>query len=360
MKEKLCCTIKNSDLAVPKEKRMFLVYPAPGLCPCTLEEREDGIVLHFSADGMSPAQTVRDKTRAEKLRFLINLAELEYLHKDYAFSLAPDNLVIDLNLRPHVLSRDLNTGGESFLDKYKAVIGQTLASRYSYDDYLNGGGDLYRKQKLLAEIGALETAAGIKAHLEAEYEATVKKTSATKKLVSKQSVTLSRILIPILAVSLAITAFFAVRAVFIDIPHQSRVIEASQAFIARDYVTVQNALRDISLPDMTDETKHLLAHAYVITEALTDEQKEHILAGLTRMTYSVLFDFWIHLGRLEFDASIEIAQLYRDSDLLYFSYIKKREYIQTDTSLSGEERAAILDHLDREITRLQNERAVGE
>jgi type VII secretion protein EssB len=360
MEEILCCTIKNSDLNVPKEKRLFLIYPASGLCPCTLEEREDGIVLNFNADGMFPAQMVQNKSRADKLRFLINLSELEYLHKDYTFSMSPDNLLTDLNLRPHILSRDLNNGDTTLMQKYKAVIGQLLAPRYSYADYLNGGGDLYKKQKLLSKIGELETVADVREYLESEYDETIKKTAETKKLVSKQSVTLSRILIPVLTVSLAIVSFFSVRAIFIDIPHQSRIIEASQFFIARDYVAVQNALHDVSLTDMTYETKHLLAYSYVITEALSDEQKEHILAGLTRMTYSVLFDFWIHLGRLEFDESIEIAQLYRDSDLLYFTYIKKREYVQTDISLPGDERTALLDHLDREITRLQNERTLEE
>jgi len=41
VEENICCAIKNSDLNVPKEKRVFLTYPAPGLCPCTLEELEE-------------------------------------------------------------------------------------------------------------------------------------------------------------------------------------------------------------------------------------------------------------------------------------------------------------------------------
>ena len=82
MKDVLSCTLKNSELNVPKEKRMFLVYPSAGLCPCTLEECEDGVVLSFSAEGMAPAAKVQEKARAEILRFLILDREITRLQNE--------------------------------------------------------------------------------------------------------------------------------------------------------------------------------------------------------------------------------------------------------------------------------------
>jgi len=357
MEEKQCCTLKNSELNIPKEKRMFLTYPATGLCPCTLEETEDGIALHFETEGMADASAINTKVKADKLRFLINVSELESLHKDYTFSLALSNLAIDRSLRPYVLVRDLNCGGVTFLQKYMAIIGDVLTPKYSYDDYINGGADLYTKSKLLAEISKLETVAEIKKRLESEYDETISEIAQTKKLVSKSSVIASYILIPILAAALIAASFFAIRAIFFDIPHQEQIISASHAYIAGEYISVQQMLRDIEPEDMEFETRHFLARSYVITEPLRDDQRDRILMGLTRMAESMQFDFWIHLGRLEFDEAIDIAHRTGASDLRLFAYMKLHAFLESTVPEPGEGDAhrAELDRLEREITRLNAE-----
>ena len=360
MEENICCTIKNSELNVPKGKRAFLTYPTPGFCSCTLEEHEDGIALNFRPDGLEAAELVSKKSYAEKLRFLINAAELESCHIEYMFTLSLENLLVDLNLRPQVLSRDLNYGMTSFIQKYNALIGQVLFPKYSYEDYLSGGEDLLKKQKLLKELAELETVPEIKARLEEEHTEALNKTAATKKLVFKRNVVTARILIPVLAAALMAAAFFTVYAHIVEIPHRNQIIIASQAYIAGDYIAVQVALRDIPTSEMTYETKHLLARAFVTTQAMTDEMKDHILMGLTLIADEVLFDFWIYLGRLEFDSATEIAQWFMDSELLLWVYLKQVEFVRVDVAMPSDERLALLSRLESEITRLQNERDVGD
>jgi len=358
MDEKLSCELKNSELQVPKDKRSFLTYGASGLCPCSIEEGEDGIVLKFSSDGLTPAETIKKNSYSEKLRFLINVSELEKLHDDYDFALAPENIMLDINKRCYILNRDLNCGGVSFLQKYMALIGQVVLPKYSYGDYISGGADLYKKKKFLTELSKLETVSELKTRLETEYETTVKETAKTKKLVSKTNVILSRITIPVLSALLIAAAFFGYRAIFVEIPHQDQLIIASQAFIASDYFGAQSALSDVEPHDMSRETRHFLARAYVTTEALTDDQKEHMLMGLTRMANTYMFDFWIHLGRLNFDESIEIAQRFGDTELLYFAYLKWLSVVQADITIPGAERDALINYLQRHIERIGNERDI--
>jgi len=358
MSEKLCCSIKNSELAVPKEKREFLTYSAAGLCPCTLEELEDGVALHFEADGLNNATAIRDKTRAEQLRFLVNVADLECLHGEYDFSLAPNNLVMDLNLRPFVLRRDMNCRGESFREKYMALCGQILAPKYKYADYLKGGEDLYKKNKLLSELAKLGSIAEIKARLTIAHDSAVREVSSTKRLVSKRNALAVRILVPVLLIALAVASFFAIRANFVEIPFADAVIEASHAYIAGDFIAAQAALRDIDPADMTHETRHFLARAYVITEALTSEQIDNILMGLTRMTDTYIFHYWIHLGRLNFEEAHDIAGRFGDTELMLFAYLKQEAFVRADMTISGEERVAELARLERRINQLQAERDV--
>ena len=356
--EKLSCHIKNSELACPKEKRDFLIYQAEGLCSCTLETLEDGIELVFNAENMESATEIRGKSKSDKLRFLVNVADLERLHVDYTFSLASDNLLLDINLRPRVLQRDLNCDKSEFLPKYKALIGATLARKYRYDDYVNGGADLYKKNKLLDELHKCETVDEVRTRLTEEYHSENERIKRNKRQVSKQSVLLSRICIPILALALAAVSYFAFIAIFFEIPYQDRVIRASQSYIVGNYIAAQEALRDLEPADMTHETRHFLSRAYVITEALTDAEIHHILMGLTPMTDGALFDYWIFLGRLDFDYALEIARRYGDSELLLFAYLKQRAVVGADMLMPGDEKVALLNYLDREITRLLDERTL--
>ena len=112
--------VHNSELAVPKEKRAFLTYPADGLAACGLEETEDGIVFLLDTNGLSPAAEILGKPREDKLRFLINCAALGTLYREYVFSLSPDNLMTDINLRPRVLARDarLNAADDLSIARY--------------------------------------------------------------------------------------------------------------------------------------------------------------------------------------------------------------------------------------------------
>ena len=358
--ENLSCHIKNSELACPKEKRDFLVYQMDGLCSCTLETLEDGIALNFNTDGMETAELILRKILTDKLRFLVNVAELEKLHKDYAFSLAPDNLLYDINLRPWVLQRDLNCNDTNFIDKYKSLIGAILLNRYNYADYIKGGNDLYKKQKLLKEISNLDTVDDIRSYLLERYEEELEIIKNTKKTVSKRNSIFSRIMLPVLAAGLLAVSFFAVQAIFFEIPYQERVIEASAAYIAGDFIAVQRALHNIEPADMTHETRHFLSRAYVITEALTDSEIRHILMGLTPMTDGAIFDYWIYLGRLNFNAALEIARRYGDSELLLFAYLKQEAVVQADLTIPGEEKVALLNYLQREIARLIDERTIPE
>ena len=357
MESTLKRNIRNSEIVVAKEKRSFLTYPAVGLVPCTLEETEDSVNFLFDTQGLEPSEEVLNKPKWEKLRFLVDCADLENLNLEYDFSLSLDNLMIDINLMPKVLIRDAKKpGNQDFLKCYKALIGNILLRKYKYDDYLNGGQDLYKKNKLLAELNTLETVEEIKNRLLTEYRNAIHEVSKTRTLVSKKNVWISRITIPVLGVTLAAVLFLGGRMMLIDMPFRDSIITASIAYINRDVLAVQRALRNYDISVLSDETKHFLSRSYVSTEALTHTQIDNILVGLTRMTDPIIFDYWILLGRLQFDEAIDIAQRLGDDELLLFAYLKYQVYIRNDLSIPGEERVALLSELERNIDNLNRAR----
>ena len=348
--------MRSSELNITKSKRAFLTYPTQGLADCTLEETEDGVLFRFDTSDLEAGQYILSCPQQEKYRFLIGCAELDKLYTEYDFSLSPDNILIDTSLRPRVLIRNAQVGGGDFLMQYKALMGHVLQPRYTYDDYLFGGEDLYKKNKILSQLTELSTVEEIRARLVEIYKKEMESIKNDKRIVSRSSVRTVYIVIPVLAALLLAAGFFAGRFWFWDLPERDAVIAANTAYIQKDYLGVQMAMESLPLSRLSNESKFILAQAYVATEALTDSQKENILQGLNLKNDSVIFDYWISLGRLDFALSIDIAQRLGDDELLLFSYMKYEVAVKNDTTLSGEEKTALLGDLDSKIGSLTKAR----
>ena len=381
-------SVRNSGLKITKEKRAFLTYPADGLAACTLEELEDGISLFFNTEGLEQSEKIRSKSREQQLRFLINCANLESLYDEYDFSMSTDNLLVDINLRPQVLLRDIKSGragtgmgdgagsvggngenngisirninGQRFLPKYMALIGSFLLRKYKYEDFEKGGDSLYKKDKLTLELSEMKCTEDVKNRLIKEYHKTVNKIAQTKHLVPKRNAIISRIAIPVLTLSLLAASFFAAMALLYDIPYRNSVIMANEAYIAGSHLDVQRALAGFHVQDLSHETKHILSRSYVATEPLSDAQRTNILMGLALITDTSIFDYWIHLGRLEFDDAIDIAQRFGDNELLLFAYIRQEAVVRADPHMSGSEKVTALSYIEDRINALLRDRESAE
>jgi len=184
----------------------------------------------------------------------------------------------------------------------------------------------------------------------------LQKTQKTKRLVLNKYVILCNSIIPVLALLLVASSFFLWIAMFQDIPFKNDVIQANSSFIAGEYVEAQRALSGYDISVLSPETKYFLSRAYIITEALTDVQKEHILTGITLRTDPVIFDYWILLGRLQFHEAIDIAQRLGDDELLLFAYVKYEVVVRNDTTISGDEKTNLLNDITGRISALERDR----
>jgi type VII secretion protein EssB len=231
-----------------------------------------------------------------------------------------------------------------------------LLSKYRYEDYIQGGRDLYKKDKLLSELAELETLEDVKTRLFTEYQYLVQKVSETKKLVPKKNVWISRITIPLLSLSLIAASFYGGRMMLLDIPFKDGLIAANTAYIRGDHLSVQSALRNYDTIVLPYDAKYILSRSYVSTEALTYTQRANILIGLAHLTDTMIFDYWIHIGRLQFHEAIDIAQRLGDDELLLFAYLKFEVFVRQDISLPGEERVRLLSYLENHIDNLNRAR----
>jgi type VII secretion protein EssB len=348
--------VRNCDLKISKEKREFLCYPMEGLVSCAIEEAEDGVVFLFeelSEGKLESCKKFVKKSKEEKLHFLINCSSLLPLFDEYECSLSPDNLVVDMNLNPKVLLRDArDSESEEFLLEYKALIGSILTPEYSYSDFIEGGEDLFKKDKFLAKVAPLESVAEIEELLLEEYNQLTKKIKMTKKLIPKGQILFAKIAMPLLVVCLGVSAFFLYQAYFRQIPYGNSMIEARDAYIGSQPLQVQQILRNYNIENMSYETKYILARSYVITEVLTVEQMNDVLRGLTLRTEEQIFHYWIHLGRLEMEEAIDIALRFNDNELLLLAYLKYEVIVRDDPTIGGDERIPLINRIESRIDSL--------
>lgn len=353
MSETIKLEFHNNDTTLPRGKRSVLAFPHPALVPCVAEESADGFSLSFDIDGLVCLTDMASLALQDKYRVLYNCASLHALIDEFSIGLSPDNVYLDVNLTPKLLRREIGkTSEEEFLAQYKALIGCVLYPKYNFEDYYSGGADLYKK-RALREVCQKESWEMTRDELMAQYQQERDRVQSTMTSVKKGTLTGYRAMAPVLLAITAVCVAAAVYLFFFALPFSQKIIEGNNAYLRSDYMSVQEKLQSIQTDKLPTESKYVLARSYVITEGLNSAQKENVLAMLTPITAPVYFDFWIELGRLNFDEAIDVAQRIGDNQLLLLAYIKYEAFLETDTySLSGDVKAEKITGLREKIEKL--------
>lgn len=164
-------TQKLYDLNVTEQLLYKLEYSDINFLKPSISLEEEAVTMKFDTSGLFKSSDIADEPLKERLRFLINIAELQGKQQYLDFSLEPDNLLCDINLIPKVLFRDIaNQSGPGFLPMYKALIASFIYPKNSYAEYLSTGEGLYEKQSDLKVVFRMQTVEELKDWLSAKYE----------------------------------------------------------------------------------------------------------------------------------------------------------------------------------------------
>jgi len=348
--------ISNGEAALPRGQREMLIYKDYSLIPADIIEDEEGYTLIFYVGELTNSEEIQKADKEKQYQFLLNCAGLWKLYEKYDFSMDFSNIYYDYNLMPKVLKRDRQKSYEAdILGQYKALIAAVLAPKYSFEDYYQGGNDLYIKNKRIKKYAGGENIEEVYSLLKEEYEAERKTNQNKKTLVRKSEILRHRIEIPLFAIVTLVSVLLMIYMYFIEKRFNDCVIAANNAYLSEDYFGVENSLAPIEVERMSVYSKYILARSYIISESLTNNQKENIMSGITLKTEETVLNYWIYIGRLEFETAIEQAQRLGDNDLLLYAYIKYRVYVSDDLSMNGEEKAALITQLDSVIESLEKQ-----
>lgn len=347
--------IKKSELKAKSNydyKR--LIFPKQYLIPMDLEENKEEITFRYEVEHLTCFTNIRKETSIVQLAILISTGALFEAIAEYAFCIHPDNLYYDVNGQVRIKQRDVYERGSEteekiFLDSYKALVGYAWQKRYSFEDYLQGGKNLYSKKTFLYKISKLTNLEDIQETL-AEQSSLIKEDMRTKKLIiGKKSVKRMKAAIVLMIILLLGAGTYIGYQEFQLKPFQKAVIESDNAYIASDYIGVIDALSELAPDKLPISQQYILATSYIKSENLTLEQKENILSKISLQGDTSLFRYWIYIGRLNTSEATNIAMQLSDDELLLYSYMKEKSQIETDASITGEEKSKSLSDIDSKI-----------
>ena len=337
-------TIKKSEIkALSEYDYQWITRPDERLIPVSIIDRGESLDFEYDEMDLKPFEKIKEEDVAKKLMLLISLGRLEAMLPHYEFRLEPANVYYDVDGRTYIKFRDVRTETgdrykEEFLREYKAIIASVLQSKYSYEDYMNGGETLLRKDRFLSGIYDCGTVDSVMEALKNEYGRILEERKKKYTEVRKGTIFRLRMAVIVLGVlSAASLAFGAYHLIYIE-PYKDASILLHEAYTYANYPAAIAAMSGTAVDQMTTADKYLLATSYVRTENLTTEQKNNILSTLSVNDSGLRLDYWIYIGRGMTDNASDIAMQLSDDQLLLYSYMKALEMTETDVTLTGEEK----------------------
>ncbi len=332
----------DSDLAIVMKKDDYLLE-------CMCEKTEDHYILTFHSDHMHPFRDSFELEHSEKLKLLINTLNLEHLVRRLRFSLNPDNLFFSDSYMPKVMERSVREGQDSFLAELKALIAAVMYPGYSYQDYLEGGDDLYDQSELLTEVREAEATGEIRELL---YQALEAENEYQRKVfvkTSRKSLELKQKLVPLLTVLMVLAILLASYLGLVKCKEQSIFLKANEEFQRGNYVNVIEELGPVDVDSLSMETKYIAALSYVYSSNLRTEQVSIITSNLSMNCDPSMLDYWVYIGRAKYDDAIDVAKSLRNDSMLLYALGEKKRSVSNDSDITGSEKEKIIESIDEEI-----------
>ena len=141
---------------------------------------------------------------------------------------------------------------------------------------------------------------------------------------------------------------------FVVQPKQTQIANLRLSFIQKDYSQVVTNAKSIDSKSLSAEDKYIVAYSVIMTESLTNEQKE-VLGKMTAQTNEDYLRYWVLIGQNKVDEAMDIASYLDDPQLLMYGLTKKIDDIQRDPSLTSEKRTEEINRYKGKLEELKKQ-----
>ncbi|MGX7112391.1 type VII secretion protein EssB [Gemella cuniculi] len=355
----------NRDIAYAllKSKTPFFVNT-------TLDLEEDNIVItSLVEEDYQSCEYVKTLIIEEKLRYLINLAEIYPALKDskYTYRFDTNSIVFTKDGLPLLIYRGIvdqvppyeSITYEKFLKSYKAIIISFLDGKADYDKLVEGGLEFYKGNLFCEKIVKEETLEKIRDNLSDFYNKEKIKNNENYALISKRSINFLKTSIFITVLTTLILSFIVGYVMISTIPKKNAISDIRLSFINKDYSNVIKVSKNIDSKSISQDDKYIIAYSVIQSEPLTEKQKEQ-LSKINNQANADYLRYWVLLGQSKIEEAIDVASFLDDPQLLMYGITKKIDEIQRDPNLSSEKRTEQLNNYKTKLEELKKKYIVSE
>lgn len=133
---------------------------------------------------------------------------------------------------------------------------------------------------------------------------------------------------------------------------QTAVVGAQARFLASDYAGALGVLEDYSAASLPTSAKYVLAVSSINLDDLTATQKQAILNNVSEKSDDVTLNYWIAIGRGEFEQALDLAQNLGDDQLTLLAYTDLYQATKLNTEMPGGKKQELLDEYAQAIDEL--------
>lgn len=352
-----------------RQIRMLSEVPGDAFVPVEVTEEKDSFNFIFTVEPtMKVWENVNHLQRNEKLRLLCNVAQLKkYLPHRVSFFLHPDNLVFDDNLMPFVIYRGIRDlvppfemSEQGFLKQLQCYSIALFSPKYNFEQLYNGALKDAKDTEFERQVSEMTELASLIDYLRDSYTREQQKTEKEMQMVPIKRFRLFKqlsIIMIIVAVLLAAPlAYFG----FFNVPYKQTLLDAHEDYLATDYGGVISTLENEKADKLPKSSKYALAHSYIITGDLREDQEENVMKNVSLKGNDDYLLYWIHNGRGNFDEAMDKAKYIGDPELILHGLYQQKDEVNDDPDLDASERDEKEEEIDSEIEDIKEENGLDE
>ena len=219
-------------------------------------------------------------------------------------------------------------------------------SKVTYEKCIEGLPSL--KDSFSRQILAAENLEELFSFLNRELTVEKAKIEQSKRLVSKSGFIVYRVLGVIALVFAIIMTFFCYR-YKTSSDKSDAIVTAQTSFITNNYAKTQTDLEKYKPEDLPKSAKYILAVSSVNLADLTSAQKQTILNTLSIKTDNNTLNYWVNMGRGNFDEALNLAQNLGDDQLTLLAYTDLYQATKLNTTMAGDKKQKRLQEYTKQI-----------
>lgn len=342
----------------------ILKTPHSYALPTVVEETEHSYVLHVDHDSNVLFEEIYKLPLEEKLRYLINIGQLFHRLNEtvYTYDLNPENIVFTKDGIAKIVRRGVEgqifpyekITEEDFLTKYKSVIVSVLDMKENFEELSQGKLPFYQGNKFCERIVASESMEEALALLQEDLVHEKEHVETEIVRVPQKKLFFWKISTIVLGVLSFILISFLGYSMLVSQPRQQTISNLRLAFTQKDYSGVISSVKTLDSKSLDVTDKYLVAYSVIMTESLTDKQKE-TLGKITTQTNEDYLHYWVLIGQNKIDEAMDIASFLDDPQLLMYSLAKKIDEVQRDPSLTSEKRTETINNYKSKLEELKKQ-----